>query len=167
MTTTAIRALTLALIGVATASRASETSLRCDGGLISLGDMQLDLLGKCGEPALRDRRSEERAAAREPDSSNAGTYWGGGAGEGVGLGANGGGQVLGSNAPCIGALAGLGTNIGAGGGWSAAADAFCGPSPSPGGPPILGGGLTFGAGYGATSFVGPVVTAVAPVGSLW
>lgn len=65
----AVRALTVALIGVATASRASESSLRCDGGLISLGDSQLDVIGKCGEPALRDSRTEERAAAaREADS---------------------------------------------------------------------------------------------------
>lgn len=98
-----------------------------------------------------------------------GTYWGGGAGTGVGAGMNGGVQVLGSNASCIGALAGPGINIGAGGGWgpSAAADAFFGPSSSPGGPPILGGGLTFGAGYGVTSFFGPVVTAISPIGSVW
>lgn len=63
-----VRALTLAFIGVATAARASESSLRCEGGLISLGDSQLDVLGKCGEPALRDSRTVEQATvAREAD----------------------------------------------------------------------------------------------------
>jgi len=38
------------------AASAAESSLRCDGGLVSIGDAKLDLLGKCGEPALRDAR---------------------------------------------------------------------------------------------------------------
>jgi hypothetical protein len=61
MNASTVRALTLASIAVATASHASETSLRCDGGIVSLGASELDLLGKCGEPALRDTRVEERA----------------------------------------------------------------------------------------------------------
>lgn len=32
----------------------SESSLRCDGGIVAPGDSKLDLLGKCGEPAMRE-----------------------------------------------------------------------------------------------------------------
>jgi hypothetical protein len=68
MRASTVRALTLASIAVATASHASDSSLRCDGGIVSLGDSELDLLGKCGEPALRHSRTEERATvAREED----------------------------------------------------------------------------------------------------
>ncbi len=33
-----------------------ESSIACDGGIVSLGDSKLDLLGKCGRPALEDAR---------------------------------------------------------------------------------------------------------------
>jgi hypothetical protein len=33
---------------------AGADSLRCDGGIIAVGDSKLDLLGKCGHPALRE-----------------------------------------------------------------------------------------------------------------
>lgn len=36
-------------------------SLRCDGGIVSVGDSKLDLLGKCGQPALREEQGEERS----------------------------------------------------------------------------------------------------------
>jgi hypothetical protein len=39
---------------------ARADSLRCDGGIVSVGDTKLDLLGKCGRPALEDVRAEER-----------------------------------------------------------------------------------------------------------
>jgi hypothetical protein len=63
MSTTAVRILALALVGLASPAEASESSLRCEGGLVSPGDSKLDVLGKCGEPALRDSRTEERASA--------------------------------------------------------------------------------------------------------
>lgn len=36
----------------------SDTSIRCAGGLVSVGDATIDLLGKCGEPALREGRAD-------------------------------------------------------------------------------------------------------------
>jgi hypothetical protein len=36
-------------------------SLRCDGGIVSVGDSKLDLIGKCGQPALREAQAEERS----------------------------------------------------------------------------------------------------------
>jgi hypothetical protein len=36
------------------AARGAETSLRCGGGIVSLGDHTIDLLGKCGQPTLRE-----------------------------------------------------------------------------------------------------------------
>jgi hypothetical protein len=41
------------------ATAASESSLRCAGGLVGLGDATIDLLGKCGAPALREPRVDE------------------------------------------------------------------------------------------------------------
>jgi len=38
----------------------SDDSLRCDGGLVATGDSALDLLAKCGTPALREDRVVER-----------------------------------------------------------------------------------------------------------
>ena len=32
----------------------SEDSLRCPGGLVAIGDPKIDLLGRCGEPTLRE-----------------------------------------------------------------------------------------------------------------
>ena len=34
---------------------ARADSLRCDGGIVSLGDWKLDLLGKCGQPTSREQ----------------------------------------------------------------------------------------------------------------
>jgi hypothetical protein len=46
-------ALALAVLpGLAAAG--SDGSIRCAGGLVSLGDATIDLLGKCGDPALRE-----------------------------------------------------------------------------------------------------------------
>lgn len=33
---------------------AAETSIACDGGTVRVGDTRVDLLGKCGEPVLKD-----------------------------------------------------------------------------------------------------------------
>jgi hypothetical protein len=38
-------------------------SLRCDGGLVAVGDTKLDLLGKCGRPALSEQRTVDRGGA--------------------------------------------------------------------------------------------------------
>lgn len=47
-----------ALVGLAALlaapAPARADSLRCDGGIVAVGDSKLDLLGKCGQPALRE-----------------------------------------------------------------------------------------------------------------
>lgn len=35
-------------------------SVRCSGGLVSVGDAKLDVLGKCGQPTLRDVQEQAR-----------------------------------------------------------------------------------------------------------
>jgi hypothetical protein len=40
----------------------ADDSLRCEGGIVDLGDLTVDLLGKCGPPTLRDRWTETRDA---------------------------------------------------------------------------------------------------------
>lgn len=48
------------------AAAATDDSLRCAGGIVSVRDWKIDLLGKCGEPTLRDvTRSEELTLTRE------------------------------------------------------------------------------------------------------
>jgi hypothetical protein len=59
--------LAVAAALVAPAARAGDDSLRCDGGLVSLGDTKLDLLGKCGEPTLRDAHQVQRSVASVRD----------------------------------------------------------------------------------------------------
>lgn len=54
--------LLLAAALILLAPRAGADSLRCDGGLVAVGDSKLDLLGKCGQPALREAVAEERAS---------------------------------------------------------------------------------------------------------
>jgi hypothetical protein len=49
----------LALAALAGAGRAD--SINCDKGIVSTGDSKLDLLAKCGEPALMEARLEERS----------------------------------------------------------------------------------------------------------
>jgi len=36
------------------ADLAAESSIACSGGIVQVGDTQVDLLGKCGDPVLRD-----------------------------------------------------------------------------------------------------------------
>lgn len=43
---------------------ARADSIRCEGGIVSLGDTKLDLLGKCGAPAFREAQEAERARVR-------------------------------------------------------------------------------------------------------
>lgn len=49
----------LAALSAPAAARA-DGSLRCSGGIVSVGDGRLDLLAKCGPPALRDSRVDDR-----------------------------------------------------------------------------------------------------------
>lgn len=50
----------LAALALCTGVARADGSLRCDGRLVSVGDARIDLLGRCGEPALRERRVDER-----------------------------------------------------------------------------------------------------------
>jgi hypothetical protein len=58
MRAVAVFAVFASLVHVSAAA-ASESSLRCAGGLVGLGDAKIDLLGKCGSPALREARVDE------------------------------------------------------------------------------------------------------------
>ncbi|HTN54141.1 MAG TPA: DUF2845 domain-containing protein [Anaeromyxobacter sp.] len=52
----------VALLGATAAFPAvAEDSIRCDGGIVSVGDSKLDLLGKCGLPTLQDSRDVWRS----------------------------------------------------------------------------------------------------------
>jgi uncharacterized protein DUF2845 len=53
--------LAVALAALAAPLAARADGLRCDGGLVSLGDSKLDLLAKCGSPALAERRPDHVA----------------------------------------------------------------------------------------------------------
>jgi len=47
------RSIVLATLLAAPAAAQAET-LRCEGGIVAVGDWKLDLLGKCGEPTLKE-----------------------------------------------------------------------------------------------------------------
>jgi hypothetical protein len=51
------------LLALAISLPASADSIRCDRGIVGVGDTRLDLLGRCGEPTLRERAVVERAVA--------------------------------------------------------------------------------------------------------
>ena len=53
--------LLAALLAIALAGSARGDSVNCDRGIVSTGDSKLDLLAKCGEPALMEARLEERS----------------------------------------------------------------------------------------------------------
>jgi Protein of unknown function (DUF2845) len=53
--------LLAALAVTAFAAPARGDSINCDRGIVSTGDSKLDLLAKCGEPALMEARLEERS----------------------------------------------------------------------------------------------------------
>ena len=55
--------LLAALLPGAARAGGSETSMRCSGGIVSVGDPTIDLLGKCGVPALREIRSADTFVA--------------------------------------------------------------------------------------------------------
>jgi hypothetical protein len=50
-----------ALLALRPARAGAEDSIRCGGGLVSLGDSKLDLLGKCGAPTLVEVTEETPA----------------------------------------------------------------------------------------------------------
>jgi Protein of unknown function (DUF2845) len=50
---TLIRTLALWVLAFASLPAAAD-SIRCDGGIVSLGDSRLDLFAKCGPPALQE-----------------------------------------------------------------------------------------------------------------
>ena len=52
----------LALTLPAASLAGSESSLRCAGGIVSVGDATIDLLGKCGAPTLREVRAFDSGA---------------------------------------------------------------------------------------------------------
>lgn len=52
------------LLTLASPAAAFGDALRCDGSLVSVGDTKLDLLGRCGPPALREREEKERTSVR-------------------------------------------------------------------------------------------------------
>ncbi len=56
MTMRPMLAISLAAVLSAVSAGAAESSLACDRGIVSLGDSKLDLLAKCGPPALEDAR---------------------------------------------------------------------------------------------------------------
>ena len=56
------RLLLAAALSLPLAARAD--SIRCDGGIVSVGDSKLDLIGKCGLPALKESQEVERSQAR-------------------------------------------------------------------------------------------------------
>jgi hypothetical protein len=54
------------LLGVLPMLAGAEDSLRCPAGLVAVGDWKIDLLGKCGEPTLREAvRSEGISVTRD------------------------------------------------------------------------------------------------------
>lgn len=56
-----LRPRLLAALLLAGAGAARADSISCDRGIVSTGDSKLDLLAKCGEPALMEARLEERS----------------------------------------------------------------------------------------------------------
>jgi hypothetical protein len=50
----------LAAAAAAATDAPADSSIRCAGGIVRVGDTKLDLLGKCGLPAHQDVRREER-----------------------------------------------------------------------------------------------------------
>jgi len=55
-----ILVLSAAALALAVPPARAQSSLQCDGGIVSVGDSKLDLLGKCGNPTLVEERLAER-----------------------------------------------------------------------------------------------------------
>lgn len=56
-----LAAALVAALGALAARPARADSVNCPSGTVSLGESKVDLLGKCGEPGLREERLEERS----------------------------------------------------------------------------------------------------------
>jgi hypothetical protein len=54
------------LVALAPAAARAESGLSCAGGIVSIGDAKVDLLGKCGRPALQEAQAEQRFAVERP-----------------------------------------------------------------------------------------------------
>jgi len=52
--------LVLAANVLAATRAAADSSIRCDGGIVQVGDTRLDLLDKCGRPALLEQVTGDR-----------------------------------------------------------------------------------------------------------
>lgn len=61
-----VASLVLVLLLSPATAAAGESSLRCDRGIVALGDSKVDLLAKCGEPSLRDGQEVERRMLAVP-----------------------------------------------------------------------------------------------------
>lgn len=53
-------------------SAVADGSFRCGSGLITVGDSKLDLLGKCGRPALEEQQPREAGASYRDRESGSG-----------------------------------------------------------------------------------------------
>lgn len=58
-----VLAAALASLAPAAALGGFDSSIRCPGGIVSVGDATIDLLGKCGAPVLREIRAADGYAA--------------------------------------------------------------------------------------------------------
>lgn len=65
----AVAAVLASVTPAAALAGGSDTSIRCAGGLVSLGDATIDLLGKCGQPALREGRTDLTSVAYQADGA--------------------------------------------------------------------------------------------------
>jgi hypothetical protein len=55
-----VRLALAALVALAAPLARADDSMRCDRGIVTVGDLTVDLLGKCGPPSLRERWLEDR-----------------------------------------------------------------------------------------------------------
>ena len=63
----------LAVLAAPAAHAGSDSSLRCPGGIVSGGDLKIDVLGKCGAPTLKElSQREEVGVVRREDSATKG-----------------------------------------------------------------------------------------------
>ncbi len=61
-----LRTWTAALgLAILPAPSLADGSFRCDGGIVSVGDSKLDLVGKCGWPTLQEVVGEGTTVVRE------------------------------------------------------------------------------------------------------